>query len=333
MSDKKCEKEKYLFLSANLRAKEAKMLTAEKANRLLDSASFEEAARQLCDCGYEDMSGMSVGEISACLNERRTVVFKDITNLLPDKEIADIFRIKYDYHNAKVLIKAEAMNTEREDLLSNDGRVSAEAVRNAYVEENFTFCPETLAKAMTEAKRVLNRSENPQLADFVLDKAYFAELCAAAEKLGSKFVSGYVQLLIDCANLKTAVRCMRMAKNADFTRSALITGGSVYTERIAAANSPEALSAMFAVTKLKAAALKGTEAVNGGRMTAFELACDNAVMAYLKDAKLVAFGEAPVVAYLAALEAELTAVRMILTGLKAGISPETIRERLRDFYA
>ncbi len=333
MSDKKCEKEKYLFLSAHLRAREAKMLTAEKASRLLDAVSFDEAAKQLCECGYEDMSGMSVGEISDALNARKGAVFKDITNLLPDKEIADIFRIKYDYHNAKVLIKAEAMSSERADLLSSAGRMTPEAISTAYREENFVFCPDVLAKAMMEAKRVLNRSENPQLADFILDKACFAELSAVSEKLGSRFIKGYVEILIDCANLKTAVRCMRMNKTADFMRNALIPGGSVFTERIASANSPEALSAAFGVSKLKAAAAKGAESVSGGRMTAFELACDNSVMTYLKDAKLVSFGEATAVAYLAGFEAELTAVRMILTGMKAGISPDTIRERLRDFYA
>lgn len=333
MSDKKCEREKYLFLSAHLRAKEAKMLTAEKAARVLDAGSFEEAAKQLCDCGYEDMSGMSVGEINAALNERKKAVFKDITNLLPDKEIADIFRIKYDYHNAKVLIKAEAMNSERFDLLSSAGRMEPEKIATAYREESFAFCPDVLAKAMMDAKRVLNRSENPQLADFILDKACFGELTAVSKKLGSKFVSGYVELLIDCANLKSAVRCLRMSKNADFMRNALIPDGSVYAEKIATVNSPEALAALFSVTKLKDAAAKGAEAVGGGRMTAFELACDNAVTAYLKDAKLVSFGEAPAVAYLAAFETELTAVRMILTGLKAGISADTIRERLRDFYA
>jgi len=333
LANKKCEREKYLFLSAYLRAKEAKMLTADKAARLLDAASFEEAAKQLCEYGYEDMSAMSVGEMSEALNKRRSFVFEDLLKMLPDKEIADVFRIKYDYHNAKVLIKAEAMNTQREDLLCDVGRINPEVLKTAYVEESFAFIPDTLAKSMLEAKRVLNRSENPQLAELVLDKACFSELIATADKLGSKFVTGYVNVLIDCANLKTAVRCMRMSKGGDFLRNALIEGGSFFTERIVAANSPEALAALFSMTKLGKAAAKGAAATGGGRMTAFELACDNALMAYLREAKLVSFGEAPAVAYFAAFEAELTAVRMILMGLKAGISPDTIRERLRDFYA
>ena len=68
-------------------------------------------------------------------------------------------------------------------------------------------------------------------------------------------------------------------------------------------------------------------------MTAFERACDNAVNTYLRAAKLVSYGPEAVAAYLAAVEGEITAVRMILTGKLAGIAPETIRERLRDLYA
>ncbi|MBO5556620.1 MAG: V-type ATPase subunit, partial [Oscillospiraceae bacterium] len=85
--------------------------------------------------------------------------------------------------------------------------------------------------------------------------------------------------------------------------------------------------------KLAKAAALGAEAVGGGSMTAFELACDNAVNDYLRDAKLIGFGPEPLVAYLAAVEGEITAIRMILTGRLAGIEPQVIRERLRDLYA
>ena len=73
--------------------------------------------------------------------------------------------------------------------------------------------------------------------------------------------------------------------------------------------------------------------MGGGPLTKFELACDNAVNAYLAEAKLVGYGEEPVIAYQAAVENEITAVRMILTGRLAGIAPGVIRERLRDLYA
>ena len=39
-----------------LRAREPRLLNAERAGRMLDAASFEEAAKLLTDCGYPDLS-------------------------------------------------------------------------------------------------------------------------------------------------------------------------------------------------------------------------------------------------------------------------------------
>ena len=186
---------------------------------------------------------------------------------------------------------------------------------------------------MEEARTVLARTANPQMADLILDQACYEEMRDAAREAECPFLEDYVRLLIDSTNLKSAVRTMRMHKDADFLQSVLLTGGSVSESRIAAAGDREALAGLFSNGKLAKAAALGAEAAAGGRMTAFELACDNAVTDFLKDAKLVGFGPETLVAYLAAVEGEITAVRMILTGRLAGIAPDTIRERLRDLYA
>ena len=80
------------------------------------------------------------------------------------------------------------------------------------------------------------------------------------------------------------------------------------------------------------AAAAGAAAITGGRLTHFEKLCDDAVTAYLAGARYVAFGEAPLIGYLAARETELTNVRVILSGRLAGLDADTIRERLRESY-
>lgn len=334
MSKNKCIREKYLFLSAFLRAKEAKMLNGEKAERLLGAQSFDEAAKMLVECGYDDFSGMNASELDAAISHRRDEIFADLEHMCPDKELVALFRIKYDYHNAKTLIKAEAMNLTRGDLLSGSGRISAEKLENCLREDSYTDCPPILGKAIAEAKSLLMRTENPQLADFLLDKAYFAELLATAKELQSEYLLGYVRIMIDAANLRSAVRTRRMNKDADFLSKALIGGGDVDCDRLLAAyGSVEAVTALYNATALSETAEKAAAASEGGRLTDFELAADNAVTTYLKKAKLVSFGEAPVAAYIAAVETELTAVRMILTGMLTGVRADIIRERLRELYA
>ena len=326
------KKEAYLYISAVLRAREPGMLSREKAERLLDAPSFAECAKTLVDSGYEDMSQMNAEGIEEALSRRRAAVFKELAALLPDKALLDVFRLKYDYHNAKVVLKAEAVGSDPTALLSDSGRVPADTLLNAYREERAVDLPGKLADALKSGKELLARTANPQLADFLLDKAYFAELQTLCEKLGSAFLTRYVAALADSTNLRSAVRTLRMGKNADFLSQALVPGGSVSEERILSAASSDSLAALFGGELADAAAL-GAAAAEGGTLTAFELACDNAVAKVLGDAKLVAYGEEPVIAYLAAVENEITAVRMILTGRLAGIEPQTIRERLRDLYA
>ena len=326
-------KEDYLYISSLLRAREPRMLSRDKAERMLDAPNFEDAAKMLTDSGYEDMSQMSVKQIETALSDRRAAVFHELETLIPNTAALDLFRLKYDYHNAKVLVKSEAMHRNDASLLSSSGRVAPETVQKRFQEDRLRDLPGELGSAAEEARNLLARSANPQLSDFLLDKAYFREMNALADELDSDFARGYVALLADSTNLRSAVRILRMGKDIGYLQEALVAGGSVSEERLTQGISGEGLASVFAGTALTKAAQLGTEAVSGGALTAFELACDNAVADYLSNAKLCSFGEESVIAYLAGTENELTAVRMILTGRLAGVPSDTIRERLRDLYA
>ena len=80
------------------------------------------------------------------------------------------------------------------------------------------------------------------------------------------------------------------------------------------------------------AAELGDEAAKGGSLTAFEKACDDAVLRAAGAARRVPFGVEVALGYLAAKEAEWTAVRTVLSGRMAGVPAEALRERLREQY-
>lgn len=331
---KKVKDTEYLTISAMLRAREAGMLTRERMERVLAAPTYAEAAKLLCDCGYEDMSDANAAGIDAALSRRRAEVFEELANLSPQSEAVDIFRLKYDYHNLKVLLKSGAVGVDGEYLLSDCGRVRRDKLLEAMSAESLSDLPRDMAEAYAEASSVMNRTGNPQMADFVLDGAYFAEALKVAEASGSSFLIGYVRLLIDSANLRTAVRVMRMGKDREFMAAALVPGGDTDADRIAqAAEGGEALGSVFTATPLQNAAALGAECIKGGTLTAFELECDNAVSSYVSGAHLKPFGIEAVVEYISLLELEITAARMMLTGRLAGIEPQVIRERLRDIDA
>ena len=282
-------KEDYLYISSLLRAREPRMLNRDRAERMLDAPNVEDAAKMLTDSGYEDMSQMTVKQIENALSDRRTAVFHELESLVPDTAALDLFRLKYDYHNAKVLIKSEAMHRDDASLLSKSGRIAVEVMQKRFQEDRLRDLPGELGSAAEEGRALLNRSANPQLSDFLLDKAYFRDMNALAEALDSDFARGYVALLADSNNLRSAVRILRMGKDIGYLQEALVSGGSVSEERLIQGISGEGLASVFAGTALSKAAQLGAEAVSGGTLTAFELACDNAVAGYLSDAKLCSF--------------------------------------------
>ena len=317
-----------------LAARDAYMLNEDRMERMLSAPSVEEAAKIPEECGYGDLSGKNAEEVNAALEAHLVEIYHELARIVPEPQLVDIFRRKYDYHNLKVLIKAQHTGTSGSELLSARSSVPAEVVREALVSGEYQALPPEIAHAAEEAQSILARTSNPQLADFSLDRAYFAALSKLADAVTDPFAKQYVKLLIDNANLRAVVRTVRMGKDLDFLRLALVPGGEISEPTLlAAAESPESFASAFQSSRLAEAADTGAAAMQGGALTKFERQCDNTILRFVKEAKRKSFCAAHVLAYLAALDNEVTSMRMILTGRLAGLSSETIRERLRECYA
>lgn len=307
-----------------LQAKEAHMVTRDRLERMLAEPTFEDAARIAVECGYEDMSGMDSVQIGEVLARHRDEAFAEVEDYLPERELLDMFSLKYDYNNAKVIVKAGGYKPEIEYMLSDSARSEVQEIVNAYDNAAFAEIPSEMLDAIKEAKTILLRTGNPQLADIILDKCYFAELQEMMKDKSSQ-LREYVQLSIDSANLRTAVRILLAGKREELLANALIEGGSIGVEEIMRVNTREELNTLFSTTAFK-------EAAQAESLSVFEREADNAVNSFLSGGKLSNFGPAEVVNYLTALENEIMSLRIVLTGRRVGIAPEKLKERLRDSY-
>lgn len=323
----------YLSISARVRAMETRLLTRERMERMVDARSDEDAAKVLMECGYAELPSLTAGALDACLAQARGAVFADLRSSVPDPRLLDVFQMKYDYHNAKVLIKSEAMGADSGRLLMDGGRYPKEKLADAYRRDDLRDLSGRFRQAVAEAKEVLASGGDPQRADFVLDRAYFEELLDAAKALDSAFLLGYVRISIDAVNLRSAVRAARMGKGTEFLAQVLLPGGNVEPHALSAAKGGD-LGNLFRAGLLAEAAAAGAALAvpGGGSLTAFERMCDDAVTGYLAQARRIPFGEHPIIGYLYAREAEITAIRTIMSGRMAGLSGEKIRERLREPY-
>lgn len=323
----------YLYASGRIRALEGQLLTRERTQRMIDARSMEDAVRILSDCGYDPNRLSTLEELDQMLEIERMNTFDCFNAIIPDSRFVDFFRIRYDSHNIRVLLKDPASSEGSTGLLSSCGRIKPDPLTAILGEMDLRELPPLMRSAVEDAREILARTGDPQLMDMLLDKACLREMLQLTIETGSHFLTGYVRLMIDAGNLRILIRTKRMGKDRSLLTHALMPGGSLSLNQLIGDALETVVEGLYGNSLLKAAAHAGLTALRTDTpMTELDLRCDNALTAYLRPAKTMAFGSPLVTAYLAAKESEITALRTILSGRMAGLSPESIRERIRDHY-
>ena len=323
----------YLSISTRVRAMEGRLLTRDRLERMIDARDDGEALKILTECGYEELSSSGAASLERALSAARTATFRDLAGAVPDRRLVEIYQLKYDYHNAKVLLKAGAMGLEPERLLVRGGRFEPEVLLERWRRDDLRECGDDFRAAAAQAKECLESTGDPQMADVVLDRACYREMGRLAQECGSAFLQGFVRLSVDAANLRSWVRCARLDKGPEFLSQVLLEGGNVSAHTLAMARGQE-LEACFRSGALAKAAEMGAQLAHpgAGGLTAFERECDNALTAYQESCRRCPFGEQVVAGYLYARESELTAIRTVMAGRLAGLDGDVIRQRLRETY-
>lgn len=315
----------YLYATMHIRANEKKLLTPQSIERMIEAKTSDEVSKILSDFGYGGASMKSFNDVERAIEDALSDTLTTVSEACENDAIKEVFLLKYDFHNIKALIKANFTGGNAEHLFSKVSLIPSDELTKALKTEDFSRIPEKMADALIAARDLLSRTRNPEMSDFLLDEACFDMMADAAKRSGSQFLKGYVCLLADAANLRLAARLMRRGK-ADEISDKLLSYGSISKEKFLDKKFSENLSS---TALSKAASL--AEAVADGKadFTSFEKELDVALSEYMKEAKYVPFDERPIVAYLAAREADATTVRIIMSGKFMDFTPDEIRSRLR----
>ena len=98
----------FLYISTRLRSMENRLLSRERMERMLEARTDEDAAKVLSECGYKGLEKPGADALARSLSDARNETFAELASMSPNADMIDVFRIKYDYHNLKALIKCAA---------------------------------------------------------------------------------------------------------------------------------------------------------------------------------------------------------------------------------
>ena len=327
----------YIYAVTRIRALENKLLDKSKIDRMVEAKNPEEVIKVLYETSYAgSVSEMNdIGDYEIVLSKEIENTYDMIKKMAPEPELIDIFLLKYDIHNLKVLMKSSFLNEENDYLLTNIGTIAPVKLKEMIREKNFVFLDSEIKRGLDEIINSFSINPDPQVIDIVLDRCLYTVMSQISENNKNSFIKEFVKLQIDLNNIKMFIRVKAMGYDREFLKKAFINDGRLdYGFFRDAMDEPvDTLKDKLLISDYSNVITDGIDSyIKTKSLMRFEKLSDDFLLDYVKKGKYVAFGIEPIVGYIMAKENEAKIIRIIMVGKINNIDNELIRERLRDVY-
>lgn len=328
----------YAYGVARVRVLETKLLSRERIERMVDAPSAADVLRILSETDYASLVAelASPYEYEKLLAQETKQVHAFIEEISPNTVITDLFFLKYDFHNLKVLLKDKYLENGADSLpITEMGTIPLETLEAGIVSQDYEGLPPFMIPAVEKIDHMFTLRIDPQQIDIILDRAMYEYIFKVCVKEKNSFVIEYFRRQVDFINIRSFLRVKRLGRGFDFLEELFLPYGKLditfYSDLI---DQPyEQLIADLSHSFYDGIIVQGVEDfTRDGNLTTFERLMDNYLLDYVRAAKANPFGIEPILGYLLAKENEIKLIRIIMVGKINNIPTEKIRERLRDVY-
>lgn len=329
--------EKYAYALGRVRAVEARLLDRATIERMIDAPDVYSAFKVLEEAGYSHVDGQVKDRlpIDEILDEEELKLLRFIKETSPDERLVELVTLRHDYHNLKVMLKAKIYDVSPTGAVSHLGSLSTEAISEA-LDGEARALPREFTQAIEKAQAVHSLRPSPEVIDIVIDKEMHEALLDKAQSIGIPFLTEQVQREIDFLNISIFLRAGKMKRDRWLVDQALVPGGKVDPVKLSHAYEDESSDALMDVlsgTGYEFIARRGLKLVEEGEsLSEIERFFEGAVGRSIRHARYVPLGPEPLIGYILAKQQELRIARLVIAGKAAGVSRDSMRERLRDAY-
>ncbi|MBQ6981716.1 MAG: V-type ATPase subunit [Synergistaceae bacterium] len=328
----------YVYTVARLRGMENHILDTAFFSRLMESSGIDDALKALGETSYSQwITGNE--NFDKAIDSEMLATCKELESFVPDKELIDIFRIPYDFHNVKVLLKGlfkvrgGESEGRRYDLLSKLGTIDVEELKTAVETEEYGFLPYGLTDLIPQCWQLWDAGKNPQAVELLIDHAMFAAMLKVAEGLKMPDVIRWVKDRIDAENLRSAIRLARMKYEPAKALPFFHEGGTIRPDDMARLLSEpqETWSRLLSHTDIGKVlgALQDSGDIKLS-LSDVSKSIDDYLIRVLENAKYSMDAPANVLLYLLTKEAETRNMRVALVCINGGLDREFGRRLLSN---
>ena len=318
---------------ANARAKslEKYLLGNERLNRMIESSSAEEALKVLSEVNFGE--GVVIGsplDFELLLDAETNKLYKFIKETGANDALASYLLIKNDFHNAQCYIRAKYLKIDIDDMLTLDGTIKKEVLKEKIMVDEYKSFPKPLQSALSRADFCfVSNKATGRTVDGIFKKELYTELYNLSKR--EKTLNEIYKVQADCTNVATALRTRNYALSCE----EFVDGGTLSKDFLKAlCEQPlEVLKETCRYNDKSEMLLSAIDgAIKNQPLSYFENRADSYAVALLQKDKYSTEGLHPFLLYVFYKLAEIINVRIVMVGKINGLSKADIKRRLRKGY-
>ena len=316
--------EQYGYAVARLRAMSVNLVEDSVLQRILESEDLEGALKVLGETVYSawlvELKGS--GDFDRVIESELVSVYDEVQRFVPDVRLVQLFRLPYDFHNVKVLLKSFVLLREggerRFDLLTPLGNIPTEDLIMAMESEDFRLLSFGLHTIVPAALALWEQTKDILEVEKILDTGLFAAMKKLAVESGIEGALTWVRGKIDGENIRNLLRLKRMDMDVSAAADFLHEGGFLSKERLLSLLSEPVESWPRAIAFADVArAFSDVQDVSdlSALLVEMEKIIDDYVASILEKAKYKAFAPENILAFLWKKELEAKNIRIALVSV------------------
>lgn len=331
--------ERYGYTVARLRAMENRLLEDSVLQRLIDSEDLDSTMKVLGETPYSSwlMDLKSNSEFDKAIEAELDYVYSELSKFVPDQQLVELFRLPYDFHNVKVLLKSQILlkqgGERRFELLTNLGSIDTDDLILAIESEDYRFLPYGLHTELPRAILSWEQSHDLLEIEKSIDNLLFSQLRKISEKTGVHAVKDWLKGKIDAENIRNIFRLKRMDLDVSEISSFLHDGGWVSKERLVGmvGEPVESWSKVLSFADVGNVIYKVQDITDMSTLVVqAEKVLDEYTGTLLSKAKYDAFSPESVLYFLWQKEMETKNLRIILVSASNNTDKDSVRGLLRN---
>ncbi len=218
-----------IFANGRIAVMSTKLWGRDKFNRLAESVSVAECVRILTE------SGVGGGLTIATPNDYELLLKAETDELLKlfaescyDKQAQKYFFAKFDYVNAKVLMKSKYMRTDGTPYCFVGATYDPQKLQADFVNDNYSVCSSAMAYACREIDgQFADGNRSPQVIDKILDNSMYCDMQVASICGKGKLLKKLFAWEVDTRNLMLIFRAKKAGLSQEAFEENVIRRGTI----------------------------------------------------------------------------------------------------------